>query len=63
MNLKIHISILKIVILIISKYQNLKLDIWIWKLLFQLFFKLLEFKNFDLNMIFSIWFQKLIFEF
>jgi hypothetical protein len=54
--------------------MNQKINIWtlnffiqIWKLLFQLFKTLLEFENFDLNMIFSIqkdWFDlKINFEF
>jgi hypothetical protein len=54
---------MKIVILTLKKnYENLKLDIWIWKLLFQLFKTLFEFEKFDLNMIFSISIQKDLFD-
>jgi hypothetical protein len=54
---------MKIVILIFKNiYYNLKLDIWTWKLLFQLFKKLFEFENFDLNMILSISIQKNLFD-
>jgi hypothetical protein len=62
-NLKFGISIMKIVILTFKKnYKNLKPDIWIWKLLFQLFKTLFEFENFELNMIFSISIQKDLFD-